>query len=125
MVGPTLGVVTPGLNFKSDDDLLTYRIGLVFKPIPNASLYVAFGNSETPSQATVNGSGSCTAATCTVDPEKARNIEVGGKWDLSSGLSLTASIFRNERTNYKVPSGDPPHPRPADWTGRRAWTGSP
>ncbi len=109
-VGPTLGVVTPGLTFRNDDDLLTYRVGLVFKPIPNASLYVAFGNSETPSQATVNGSGSCTAASCTVDPEKARIIEVGGKWDLESGLSLTASIFRNERTNYKVASGDPTVP---------------
>jgi catecholate siderophore receptor len=110
VVGPTLGVVTPGQTFRNKDHLLTYRVGLVYKPVPEASLYVAFGNSETPSQASVNGSGACTVATCTVDPEKARNIEVGGKWDIDGRLSLTASLFRNDRTNYKVPSGDPTIP---------------
>lgn len=99
-----------GIAFKSDDNLLTYRVGLVYKPIPNASLYIAYGNSETPSQATVNGSGACTAATCTVDPEKAENFEVGGKWDIDGRLSLTASVFRNERSNYKVASNDPTVP---------------
>lgn len=99
-----------GIAFKSDENLLTYRLGLVYKPAPNASLYIAYGNSETPSQATVNGSGACTVATCTVDPEKAENIEVGGKWDIDGGLSLTASIFRNERSNYKVASNDPTIP---------------
>ncbi|MET0274124.1 MAG: TonB-dependent siderophore receptor, partial [Phenylobacterium sp.] len=110
IVGPTLGVITPGPTFTNDENLLTYRVGLVYKPIPNASLYIAYGNSETPSQATVNGSGSCTVATCTVDPEKAENIEIGGKWDIDGRLSLTAALFRNERTNYKVASGDPAVP---------------
>lgn len=107
VVGPTLGTVTPGRSFKVDDNLLTYRIGVVYKPVPNASLYVSYANSETPSQATVNGLGACTAATCTVDPEQSENIEIGGKWDIQGRLSLTAAIFRNERTNYKVASNEP------------------
>lgn len=107
VVGPTLGTVTPGPSFKVDDNLLTYRIGVVYKPIPNASLYVSYANSETPSQATVNGQGACVAATCTVDPEKSENIEIGAKWDIQGRLSLTAAIFRNERTNYKVASNEP------------------
>jgi len=49
-------------------------------------------------------------ATCTVDPEKAESIEIGGKWDVMGRLSLTAAIFRNDRTNYKVASGDPTVP---------------
>ncbi|HVI31196.1 TonB-dependent siderophore receptor [Phenylobacterium sp.] len=106
----TLGQVTPGPTFRNEENLLTYRVGLVFKPIPNASLYVAYGNSQTPSQATVNGSGACNAATCDVDPEEAENLEVGGKWDLWGRLSLTAALFRNDRTNYRVPSGDPAIP---------------
>ncbi|MBX3483657.1 TonB-dependent siderophore receptor [Phenylobacterium sp.] len=111
VVGPTLGVVTPGIENRSDDNLLTYRIGLVYKPIPNASLYIAYGNSETPSQATVNGSGACNAATnCTVDPEKAENFEVGAKWDIDGRLSLTGALFRNKRSNYRVASNDPTIP---------------
>jgi len=108
--GASLGVITPGPKFRNDEHLITYRVGVVYKPVPNASLYVAYANSETPSQATVNGSGACTVATCTVDPEKAESIEIGGKWDVMGRLSLTAAIFRNDRTNYKVASGDPTVP---------------
>lgn len=106
-VGATLGALTPGQTFRNSEHLLSYRLGVVFKPAPNASLYVAYGNTKTPSQSAVNGA--CTATTCNVDPEEAENIEVGGKWDVLDGgrLSLTASAFRNERSNYKVASNDP------------------
>jgi catecholate siderophore receptor len=105
------GTVTPGVTFRGDDQLFSYRLGLVYKPIPNASLYVAYGNAKTPSQSTVNGAGACTVATCTVKPEDAKSYELGAKWDaLASRLSLTASVFRNDRTNYKVASGDPTVP---------------
>ncbi len=95
-----------GELFKNSENLFSYRAGLVYKPLPNGSIYVAYGNSKTPSKTAVNGS--CTVATCNVDPETARNYEIGTKWDLQDNqLSLTAAIFRNERTNYKVPSADP------------------
>jgi catecholate siderophore receptor len=109
-VGATLGTITPGPTFRTDDNLLTYRVGVVFKPIPNASIYAAYANSKTPSQATVNGSGACTAANCTVDPETSENIEVGAKWDIQGRLSLTAAAFRNKRANYRVASNDPTQP---------------
>lgn len=108
--GASLGVVTPGPKFRNEENLLTYRVGVVFKPVPNASVYVAYGNTKTPSQATVNGSGACTAATCNVDPEKGETFEIGAKWDVAGRLSLTAAVFRNDRTNYKVASGDPTVP---------------
>jgi catecholate siderophore receptor len=121
-VGPALGTITPGVKNRSDDNLFTYRIGVVYKPVPNASLYVAYGNSETPSQSTVNGAGACVAtpgptASCSVDPEKAEIIEIGGKWDLNSRLSLTAAIFRNERTNYRVASNNQAEPAVAQLDG--------
>ncbi|WP_430423200.1 TonB-dependent receptor [Phenylobacterium sp.] len=106
--GPSLGVITPGPTFRNSDDLLTWRIGVVYKPVPNASFYAAYGNAETPSQAAV--SGTCTAFTCNLDPEKAESFEVGAKWDVAGRLSLTAAIFRNDRTNYRVASGDPAQP---------------
>ncbi|MCY1272562.1 putative TonB-dependent receptor BfrD [compost metagenome] len=105
--GTAITAVSEGDN---DDDLVSYRVGLVYKPAENGSVYVAYGNSRTPSKASVNGT--CTVAgannNCNVDPEKAESIEIGTKWDvLDERLSLTAAVFRNDRTNYRVPSGDP------------------
>lgn len=102
----TLGQVTVGQRFANDDTLFSYRVGLVYKPVEAVSLYAAYGNSRTPSKASVNGA--CAAATCNVDPEKAANYEIGAKAELfHDNLLLTAALFRNERTNYKVPSNDP------------------
>jgi catecholate siderophore receptor len=109
--GPVEVATAPARN---EENLFSYRAGLVFKPTATSSLYIAYGNTRTPSQVSVNGG--CTAAsttgaaTCNVDPEKGENIEVGGKWQARPNLLLTAAIFRNERTNYKVPSGDPTFP---------------
>ncbi|MBX9399726.1 TonB-dependent receptor [Lysobacter sp. BMK333-48F3] len=108
-----IGTVTGyGVPFKSNDDLFSYRAGLVYKPVENGSIYVAYGNSKTPSKASVNGS--CTAQTCSVDPETAVNYEIGTKWDFLDGrLALTGSVFRNDRKNYKVADLD----NPANLTG--------
>jgi catecholate siderophore receptor len=47
---------------------------------------------------------------CNVDPEEGRMVEVGGKWDFNGRLSLNAAVFRNDRTNFRVNSGDPAVP---------------
>lgn len=102
------GAATPNATFRNQDDLLSYRVGLVFKPVEEATIYAAYSNSRTPSQSAVNGA--CNVATCNVSPEKAVSYEIGAKWDPFQGLSLTAALFRNERTNYKVASNDPAIP---------------
>jgi catecholate siderophore receptor len=104
------GAVTPGQTFTNDEDIFSYRAGVVFKPVEHGSIYLAYGNAKTPSKASVNGA--CTALTCAVDPETAENIELGTKWDiLGERLSLTASVSRNERSNYKVADpGNPDNP---------------
>jgi len=103
---PTGAFASQGEVFRSEDWLFSYRFGLVYKPIADASIYVAYGNSQAPSKTSVNGS--CTAATCAVAPEKAKNYEIGAKWNLlENRLSLTGSLFRNARTNFRVASNDP------------------
>jgi catecholate siderophore receptor len=119
-IGQVTGAAAPA---KNTDDLFSYRAGLVFKPIEAASIYLAYGNSKTPSKASVNGSCTPTSTTgtanCNVDPESAVNLELGAKWDLLDGkLSLTGSIFRNERENYRVADPDPLNP-----TGEQALDG--
>lgn len=95
--------------FRNDDNLFSYRIGAVFKPTPNSSLYVAYGNSKLPSQTSVDGS--CAAATCNVKPETTKNYEVGGKIDLfDAKLLLTLAAFRNDRDSIRVASNDPTLP---------------
>jgi catecholate siderophore receptor len=111
----TNGAVTPGAEVVNDDNLFSYRGGLVFKPAANVSYYVSYGNSKTPSKASVNGACTANAApgagtnNCNVDPESAVNSEIGAKWDLfDARLSLTAALFRNDRENYRV--SDPNNP---------------
>lgn len=108
------GPVGRGTPVHSSADFVTYRIGLVYKPIEAVSLYAAYGNSKTPSQSNVNGS--CTAGpagTCNVKPEGATNYEIGAKAELFEGsLLLTASAFRNERDSYRVDSGEVGQPAP-------------
>jgi len=105
--GANQGQVTARSVFENEDDLFSYRAGLVFKPVENGTVYLSYANSKTPSKASVNGA--CTIATCAVDPETAVNIEIGTKWNvLDERLMLSAALFRNDRTNYKV--ADPANP---------------
>jgi catecholate siderophore receptor len=112
---PALGTYSRGLNQYSDEELFSYRFGLNFKPVQTVSLYAAYGNSTTPTSATVRlGCGTIITAPagsldpCDVQPEKAVNYEIGAKADVfGRRLQLTAAVFRNDRTNYRVATNDP------------------
>lgn len=114
--GATLGQITVGTTQKNSNNLFFYRGGLVFKPTAATSLYVSYGNSHTPSITSVNGgctsgSGATLVNFCSVKPEGAETYEVGGKADLfRHHLQLTAAVFRNIRSNFKVSSNDPTLP---------------
>ncbi|HKR24910.1 MAG TPA: TonB-dependent receptor [Allosphingosinicella sp.] len=97
----------------SDETLFSWRAGAVFKPTATTSLYVSYGSSTTPTSATVRlGCGVLgapgAADPCAAAPETARIIEIGGKAELfDRRLLATIAIFRNERSNFRVPSNDP------------------
>ncbi|WP_375243845.1 TonB-dependent receptor [Sphingomonas parapaucimobilis] len=100
----------------SREKLFSWRAGAVFHPVENVSVYAGYGNAKTPSSTTVRlGCGVPSTATsanpCAVAPETAKNYEAGVKAGLfGRRLELTAAVFRNERTNYRVPSNDPALP---------------
>ncbi|PZQ59634.1 MAG: TonB-dependent siderophore receptor [Sphingomonas taxi] len=106
----------------SRERLFSYRVGAVFHPVQDVSVYGSFANARTPSSATVRlGCGALTSAVvagqtvtydpCQVAPETARNYEAGVKAGLfGRRLELTAAVFRNERTNFRVASNDPALP---------------
>lgn len=124
VVPPGTVPLTPGqqLPQASDERLFSYRIGAVVHPVKDVSVYAGYGNAKTPSSATVRlGCGSQTSMVvnnqtvtfdpCTVAPETAKNYEAGVKAGLlGRRLELTAAVFRNERTNFRVASNDPALP---------------
>jgi len=98
------------------EQLFSWRVGAVFKPTARTSLYVAYGNARTPTSATVRlGCGVIAAVgqpdPCSAAPETARNYEIGAKADLfGRRLQVTAALFRNERSNFRVANNDPVTP---------------
>ncbi|GGB28005.1 TonB-dependent receptor [Sphingomonas metalli] len=107
---PAAALQRPQIN---RERLFSYRIGAVWHPVTDVSVYAGYGNARTPSSASVRAgcvsvSNAIVTDTCAVAPETARNYEVGAKAGLfGRKLELTAALFRNERTNYRVPSNDP------------------
>jgi catecholate siderophore receptor len=93
----TVGVAND--HFERDDFLVSYFGGLVFKPRPNGSIYISYGNSYNTSAEF----GSLNEETAVLEPEKNNSYELGTKWNvLSDRLSLTAAVFRTEKTNARV-----------------------
>jgi catecholate siderophore receptor len=92
-----------GNKINTDDDLVSPRAGLIYKPFAPLSLYTSY------SQAYVPRAGeqltSLTVTSSTLDPEKFINTEVGAKWDINPRLSFTTAIFKLERTKVVVNTG--------------------
>lgn len=94
----------------NDADFVNGHAGLVFKPRPNQSWYVALSTSSNPSGELVDGGGadygSITAGNQNLEPERNRSIELGAKWALADEhLLLTAALFRTDKTNARVTTG--------------------
>ena len=88
-------------DLQRDDQLVSPRAGLIFKPVPAVSLYGSFGVSHLPSAG--DQFSSLTATTQSLAPERFRNYEVGAKWDVLPQLMLTSALYRLDRTNSSAP----------------------
>ncbi|WP_299326967.1 TonB-dependent siderophore receptor [Parasphingopyxis sp.] len=91
------------------------RIGIIYKPQDNVSLYASYARSFLPR----SGDQFLTLSPTTesLAPEQFDNYEIGIKWDPQPGLSLTAAIFRLDRENGTTP--DPNDPGNSILTGSR------
>ncbi len=79
------------------DNMVSPRAGIVIKPITSLSLYGNYSVSFLPSAG--DQFASLTATSQTLKPEKFTNYEIGAKWDLARGLSLSSAIYLLDRTN--------------------------
>jgi catecholate siderophore receptor len=86
------------------DNLWSWRVGAVFHPTSNSSIYVMRGTSFNPSAEFLTFG---TNNPANLAPEKNETTEIGVKVDvLNKRLSLTGAVFRTDKTNPRVQDPD-------------------
>jgi catecholate siderophore receptor len=83
-----------------NDEFLSPRFGLVYKPIEPVSVYTNYSLSYLPR--TGEQLISLTSSIKSFDPEKFTNIEAGIKYDLLQSFSISSSIYRLERSKMAI-----------------------
>ncbi|MGJ7494284.1 catecholate siderophore receptor Fiu [Variovorax sp. RT4R15] len=107
----TRGVQTSTIaptNLSLSDNLFTGKIGLVYKPVENGSIYAGYSTGAQPpggANFTLAAAAGTTNSAARTDflPQKAKTFEVGTKWDiLNKKVSLTAAVYRTDVSNEVV-----------------------
>ena len=93
-----------GGEFERRDELWSPRLGLVFKPRENLSLYASYSRSYLP-QSGDQFSG-LTDDTASLKPERFDNYEIGAKWEPVPGLLATAALYHLDRSNTQARDQD-------------------
>jgi catecholate siderophore receptor len=81
------------------DNLVSPRVGLVFKPVENVSVYGSYSTSYLPSSG--DQFSSLTPQLAVTQPEKFINTEVGVKWDIAPRTQFTAAVYDLDRENQR------------------------
>lgn len=106
-------------SLSRSDAMISPRVGLLLKPVPTASVYANYSVSFLPSAG--DQFSSLTDITKALKPEKFENVEAGAKWDVADRISLTAALYRLDRSNTRAP--DPNNPGITVQTGSQRSTG--
>ncbi|HSW11433.1 MAG TPA: catecholate siderophore receptor Fiu [Solimonas sp.] len=117
---PSLPVGTLVPSFLEESgNLFSWKAGVLYKPVPNGSIYAAYANALKPPggdnftlvAAAANATtGAINVNASSLDPQEAENIEVGAKWDFLGGkLATTAALFRSDNKN-ELARTDPSDP---------------
>lgn len=96
-------------TYASSDTLVSGKLGLLFKPTADGSIYLSFANSQKPpgtdnfalASATPNATtGVVSINAPNLKPQEATNLELGAKWDLfEKQMLVTVALFRSENEN--------------------------
>ena len=99
-----------GQKLTTDDGLVSPRVGVIYKPFDAMSVYANYSIAYQPRAGEQLSSLSVTNSV--LKPEKFKSFEIGAKWDVRPNLSVTAALYRLDRTNVIVLD-------PSDPTGTR------
>ena len=89
-----------GITIAQRDRLVSPRAGLIWKPVPTASVYASYSQSSLPRAG--EQLASLTITNRAFDPEKFENIELGVKWEARPDLSGSAAVYQLDRRNVVV-----------------------
>jgi catecholate siderophore receptor len=103
-------VLTP-LSLQVDDTLISYKLGVLYKPVPNGSVYLSHANSQQPP-----GGANFTLSSAPnnvnradLEPTEGENLELGVKWEFREGaLAVSGALF--DSTNKNELNQDPTDP---------------
>lgn len=84
------------------DQMIAPRAGIIFKPVPTASIYGSYGISYLPGSG--DQFGAITVTSKELEPEQFTNVEAGAKWDVRPNFALTTSAYQLDRTNTSSPN---------------------
>lgn len=87
-------------DFGRADDLVSPRVGAIYKPVEPVSIYASYSVSYLPQSGDQFGSLDATSAA--LEPEEFENLELGVKWDITPALSLTAALYQLDRSNTRA-----------------------
>ena len=95
---------TQGVDLARTDNAWSPRAGLIWNPTAATTVYTSYSYSFLPSAEQLG------LATTTSDlaPEKAKNYEIGTRWDLLPKLTLSGAVFKTYKDNVRVT--DPANP---------------
>ncbi|BDS08287.1 iron transport outer membrane receptor [Oceaniferula spumae] len=88
-------------GLSQQDEFISWRTSVSYKPCENGTIYLAYGTSVNPSAADLSyGRGSVNFG---LDPEETETWELGTKWGwMDDRIGLTAAIFRTNKTNART-----------------------
>jgi catecholate siderophore receptor len=99
---PATGTTTAPTDLALSGTLVNWKFAALYKPAANGSVYVSYATSMQPpggSNFALSTSAN-NAGNPSYDPQKAKTIEVGTKWDLMERrLGLTAALYRTDVSN--------------------------
>lgn len=86
------------VQFTRTDEEITPRLGAIYKPADNISIYTSYSETFTPR----SGDQFLTLDldTASTRPQFTENLEGGLKWDVRPDLSLTAAVFSLDRQGF-------------------------
>lgn len=102
-----LGQPTTSQNVHQNDGKPSWRSSLVYKPVPNESIYFDYSTSFNPSAEALSqivAVRSFNTGNIGLAPEENQTFEVGAKWNLlANRLQVQTALFREEKENARVP----------------------
>jgi catecholate siderophore receptor len=107
LVGTAPNQVLTPINLRLDDTLFSYKVGVLFKPTANGSIYLSHATSQQPpggSNFTLAAGGTGNSVNrIDLEPTEGSNLELGAKYEFNDGAFIvTAALFDSTNKNELI-----------------------